>query len=1034
MKQRFRTGGLAAWSISHPIGITMLALTVVVLGFFSLQRLSIDLLPHIIYPEVRIRVLDPGVPARIMEDRITRQLEEQLAITENATEVQSTTSEGRSNVDLSFPYGTDIDIALRDASTRLDRARRFLPESIEPPVIYKRDPSQIPIMELILSSRQRDSVELRTWADYTFSRWFLNLPGVAAIEVGGGLEREIHVVADQERLTSVGITLTELSDLIERENSDSPAGRLMSANTEISTRTRGRFNVVDELKELPLWTAESLRVDEVLKLGDVADIIDTHSDERIRIRLNQEPGVKVSVQKQPTANTVSVVDEVFHRLEFLKNQKLIPEDISVNAVGDQSVYVRHALNNASLAAFSGAILAMTVIYLFLGNIIRTLIIGTAIPIGTLVTFTIMDANGLTLNIMTLGGLALGMGLLIDSTIVMLENISRHQDDSGSASENAVNAAKEVNSPIVASTGTNLAAILPFLFIGGLTGLLFQELIITITSAMLSALIVALTLVPALGSRVRSRPDDALFFNKLFSSLKARYHMFVQHVLKHSGSVLLLFVACMAIGSFALFSSPYKDFPTLDEGDISLYVIGDPGITLDEMDATVTAIEQHLLELADVETIFTTAGGSVFGRSEFESSNRSSIRVKLLGLSERNISSDDWIKRTQKEIRAMNLVGYKIHMRVRGVRGLHLGSGDDDISLRIQGQNLETLRTLGDEVVERLRAVEGLRNLEHTYDDNSEELNINIDRQRAADLGIHADTLGDILRIALDGMVISEFLDDDREYDIRLRLPRSYTETPEAVQNLLVGLHQNRPVRLHEIASIERGPAPSRIKHDRQQRIVEVSASLDKDAHLEVVNENIWQQLETLALPDDYYVYDAGASKTLQQSKQTGALLLSLAIFLVFVVMAVQYESLRNPLVIIFSVPFAAIGVALGITLFNMPISMPVWLGLIMLAGIVVNNSIVLVEQIEIEREKQPDLLEAVSNAASLRLRPILMTSLTTVLGMTPLALGLGEGSEMLQPLAFVIVWGLSFSMLVSLILIPAMYSLIHAGVTKPALD
>jgi multidrug efflux pump subunit AcrB len=444
-----------------------------------------------------------------------------------------------------------------------------------------------------------------------------------------------------------------------------------------------------------------------------------------------------------------------------------------------------------------------------------------------------------------------------------------------------------------------------------------------------------------------------------------------------------------------------------------------------MDNTVTSIETLLLKQPDVETVFTTAGGSVFGRSEFQSSNRSSIRIKLVPLAERDSSSDDWIRRMQKEIRSMNFVGFKVHMRVRGVRGLHLGSGDDDISLRIQGQNLETLRTLGDEVVNRLRDVEGLRNLEHTYEDNSEELNINIDRQRSADLGIHADSLGDILRIALDGIVISEFLDDDRQFDIRLRLPRIYTETPEVLENLLVGLHQGHPVRLHEIASIERGPAPSIIKHDRQQRIVEISASLEQNANLETITQYIDQKLEDLQLPDGYYLYDAGASKTLQQSKQTGFLVLLLAVFLVFVVMSVQYESLRNPLVIIISVPFASIGVALGIALFNIPISMPVWLGFIMLAGIVVNNSIVLVEQIEIEREKTPSMLEAISNAASLRLRPILMTSLTTVLGMTPLALGLGEGSEMLQPLAFVIVWGLSFSMLVSLALIPAMYKMLH---------
>lgn len=1032
MKQRFRSGGLAAWSISHPIGITMLALTVVVLGFFSLQRLSIDLLPHIIYPEIRVRVLDPGVPARIMEDKITRQLEEQLAITENATVVQSVTSEGRSSVSLSFPYGTDIDIALRDASTRLDRARRFLPESIEPPIIYKRDPSQIPVMELVLSSNQRDSVELRTWADYTFSRWFLNLPGVAAIEVGGGLVREIHVIADQERLTTAGLTLTDLSDLIRRENKDSPAGRLMSINSEISTRTRGRFNVIDELGELPLWTGESSRIDDVLKLADVAEIIDTHSDERIRIRLNQKPGVKVSIQKQPTANTVSVVDEVYNRLDFLKNQELIPEDISVNMVGDQSTFVRYALNNASLAALSGAVLAMTVIYLFLGSLVRTLIIGTAIPIGTLVTFTIMDANGLTLNIMTLGGLALGMGLLIDSTIVMLENISRHQDDAGSTHENAVAAAKEVNSPIIASTGTNLVAILPFLFIGGFTGLLFQELIITITSAMLAALIVALTLVPALGSRIKSRPDNNRYFNKLFLSFKAKYDSLVLHVLKHSGTVLLIFIAGMAFAYTALINSQFKEFPSLDEGDINIYISGDAGITLDEMDNTVTSIETLLLKQPEVETIFTTTGGFIFGRSEFQNSNSSSIRVKLVTLAKRGLSSDDWIERMQKKIRAMDFVGFRVHMRLRGVRGLHLSRGDDDLSFRIQGKNLEVLRDLGDEVVNRLRDVKGLRNLQHSYENNSEELNINIDRQRSADLGIHADTLGDILRIALDGMVISEFLDDDRQFDIRLRLPRKYTESPEALENLLVGLHQGQPVRLHEIASIERGPAPAVIKHDRQQRIVEISASLVEDANLEIIMQSIDQKLKTLELPNGYYLYDAGASKTLLQSKQSGFLLLLLAVFLVFVVMAVQYESLRNPLVIIISVPFASIGVALGITLFDMPISMPVWLGFIMLAGIVVNNSIVLVEQIEIEREKRPTIQEAICNAASLRLRPILMTSLTTVLGMTPLALGLGEGSEMLQPLAFVIVWGLSFSMLVSLVLIPAMYKIFHPDINDLA--
>ena len=1025
MKHRFRTGGLAAWSINHPVGISMLALSVIIVGLFSFQRISIDLLPHIIYPDIRVRVLEPGVPAQIMEDLITRQLEEQLAITEGAIQVQSKSSEGRSNVDLSFPYGIDIDIALRDASTRLDRARRFLPTTVEPPIIYKRDPSQMPVMELILSSSERDPVELRSWSDFTFSKWFLNLPGVAAVEIGGGLEREIQIVPDQEKLASIGLSLTDLSELIQRSNTDAPGGRLISDTREISTRTRGRFDSVGAIRALPLWHSESSSIDRVLQLRDVADVIDSHADERIRIRLDGQPGVKLSVQKQPQANTVSVVDEVHNRLDVLRRQNQIPADVELTTVGDQSTYVRHALNNASLAALSGATLAMIVIYLFLGNILRTLIIGTAIPIGVLVTFVIMDMNGLTLNIMTLGGLALGMGLLIDSTIVMLENITRHQRDSGNTEDNAVRAAAEVNSPIVTSTGTNLAAILPFLFIGGLTGLLFQEMIITISSAMIAALIVALTLVPALGSRVFSREQADRLTDRIVEKLRAVYSGVVTGLLKHPWPVLAFFLIAF-VSSLLLLDNRFVFVPSMDEGNISVSITGDAGISLDEMDAALEKIETLLLEQPEVETLFTTVGGFVFGRSEFESSNRSSIRIQLVPVDRRSMSSNGWIKAVQNKIDDLHLTGFRIRMFVRGVRGLHFSSGDDDISLRIQGQELDQLRKLGSEVVERLRDLPGISNLEHGYEVHHEELNVTIDRQRAADLGVHVDSIGDALRIALEGSVISDFIDGDRQFDILLRLPRADSESPEVLANLLVGQHQGRPVRLFEVATVTRGPAPATIQRDQQQRIVEITASLDDPATLTETMAAIYARLDGLQLPDGYALYDGGANSTLEQGQATARMLLALAIFLVFVVMAVQYESLRNPLVILISVPFAIIGVSLGLWLFDMSLSMPVYMGLIMLAGIVVNNAIVLVEQIEIERERNPATLDAIATAAGLRLRPILMTTLTTVLGMTPLAIGLGEGSEMLQPLAFVIVWGLSFSMLVSLVLVPVVYRLMRA--------
>ncbi|MGB5277088.1 MAG: efflux RND transporter permease subunit [Gammaproteobacteria bacterium] len=1025
MKQRFRSGGLAAWSVNHPVGISMLALSVVVLGIFFLQRLSINLLPNIIYPEIRVVVLEPGVPAQIMEDQVTRQLEEQLAITEGATLVQSRSSEGRSNVNLSFPYGTDIDTALRDASNRLDRARRFLPDTVEQPIISKRDPSQRAVMQLIISSDERDAVELRSWTDFIFSRWFLNLPGVASVEVGGGLEREIQIIADQEKLASIGLSLGDLAELIRRSNADAPGGRLLGSTQEISTRTRGRFDSLESIELLPLWSSTTNRVDRVLHLEDIAAVEDSHVDERIRIRLNTRPGVKVSVQKQPQANTVAVVDEVLNRLHVLKNQNVIPADIDVTTVGDQSVYVRHALNNASLAGLSGALLAMIVIYLFLGSITRTLIIGTAIPIGILVTFVIMYMSGLSLNIMTLGGLALGMGLLIDSTIVMLENITRHQNDSDSHADNAIHAAAEVNSPIVASTGTNLAAILPFLFIGGLTGLLFQELIITISSAMIAALVVALTLVPALGSRIRAKPRIDRSFDRLTSHIKSSYYTFVGRLLRHPLSIIAGFILAFCLAAFSIIESRPIFLPSMDEGSVSVSISGDPGISLDEMDATLEKIESLLMQQDEVATISTTVGGFIYGRSEFQASNWSSLNVQLVPIEQRTISSKDWIKTMRDKITELELTGYTFRMYVSGVRGIRMSSGDDDISLRIQGQSLDILRELGNSVVERLRDIPGLSNLQHTYEEYREELRVDIDRQRAADLGIHIDSIGEALRIALEGSAISDYIEGDHQFDIRLRLPRSSSETPEVLSSLLIGQHQGKPVRLFEVASISRGPAPASIQRDQQQRIVEITASIDDTIALDETMQAIYHQLADLQIPPGYTLYDGGASKTLQQGQKMSIVLLALAVFLVFVVMAIQYESLRNPLVILFSVPFAAIGVAAGLWLFDMPLSMPVWLGLIMLAGIVVNNAIVLVEQIEIEREKNRQLLDAISTAASLRLRPILMTTLTTVFGMLPLAIGLGEGSEMLQPLAFVIVWGLSFSMLVTLVLVPVVYKLLH---------
>ncbi|MGB5223855.1 MAG: efflux RND transporter permease subunit [Arenicellales bacterium] len=1027
-----RSGGLAAWSIRHPIGVSMIAMAVVVLGGFALGNLAIDLHPHIIYPEIRVRILDPGVPATVMEDRVTRQLEEQLAITEDAVSVQSNTTLGATSVDLSFGYGKDIDIALRDASTRLDRAKRFLPESINPPVIYKRDPSQIPVLEFVVSSSIRDAVELRTWVDDVLRKWFINLPGVAAGEVGGGVTREIHILPDQQRLAGVGLGMNELIDAVKNGNREDPAGRLRMSGQEVSGKISGRFTSLEQLRNLPL----SLPDGSIIYLHEVAEVIDAHEDERIRVRANLVPGVKLSIQKQPAANTISVVDAVQQRLAWLQDQNLLPDDIQLTTVSDQSIYIRQAVKNSASAAISGAVLAMIVVYLFLGNLRRTLIIGSAIPIAIMVTFIFMGLGGLTLNIMTLGGLALGVGMLVDNTIVMLENIYRHQREGESPEDAGIHAATEVNSAIVAATSTNLSAVLPFLFIGGLTGLLFRELIFTISAAILASMVIALTLVPALAAKVKvTRPSTTRqVMDKGMRWLQEKYARLLRPVLRYGWVVALLFAAGLAYSVPTFFSGEQIFLPKMDDGRITIRLSADPGISLSNMDNSARLVEEMLMAKPEVESVYTLAGGFIFGRSERETSNRTTIIAQLIPLGQRKISSADWIKEVKKEISSKQLAGLKVRISQRGIRGIRTSQGDDDVSLRIQGPSLEKLEQLANRIVTQLSTVNGLSNVSHSSEDDNLELSIQIDRERARSFGLNVKDISQSIQIALEGLIISDYIEGDRSFDVRLQLPRRETEDLQELESVLLfpGNSQRQPIYLGNVARAELVQSPASIMRDNQMRIIEVSASIDEGTTLGAVMNSVDAELASIDLPQGYNLYDAGVSKTLQEGRSTTMLLLGLALFLVFVVMAVQYESLRNPMVIMLSVPFAAIGVAIGINVTGLLLSVPVWLGMIMLAGIVVNNAIILVEYIEILRDQGIEKNHALIEAAKTRLRPILMTTLTTVVGMLPLAIGIGEGAEMLQPLAISIVSGLIFSMFVTLLLVPIIYNLFHRSDGLPA--
>jgi multidrug efflux pump subunit AcrB len=479
-------------------------------------------------------------------------------------------------------------------------------------------------------------------------------------------------------------------------------------------------------------------------------------------------------------------------------------------------------------------------------------------------------------------------------------------------------------------------------------------------------------------------------------------------------------------------------PQLDDGKIRISFTADAGTGLNATDRTIAQVEQLLSARDDVQTVYSQIGGFVFGRSQYEASNRGRIAVQLVPLEQRALSSGEWVAQIRKSIARLQLVGVRVRIRIQGIRGLRLGRGDDDFSIRLRGDDLNRLAQLGELVVQRIADIPGLSNVRHSSEDLLQELAVRIDRERAAALGINVEDVGTAVRVALQGVIATDFIEGDRQFQVRVRLPREQLRTPESLESILLfpARADTPAVRLRDVAKIELVNTPANILRDRQQRIVEITASIDSDTTrgeiytLGEINKQVWQRLRDIPLPDGYSFYDGGEADALNHSESLMQMLMALAIFLVLVVMAVQYESLRNPLVILASVPFAAIGVAIAIITLQLPLSTPLWLGMIMLAGIVVNNAIVLVEYVEIARARGLNVNDALVDAARIRMRPILMTTLTTVAGMSPLAAGIGEGAEMLQPLAITVVYGLSFSTLVSLLLVPAMYRMFAIGQSR----
>jgi CzcA family heavy metal efflux pump len=1040
--RRFSISGLA---IRRHIGTLMLTLTVLVMGFFVTTQLPVDLLPSITYPRIGLRADAPGLAPEVAVDEITRPLEEALSATEGVVQVYSQTREGRISIDLFFEPGGDIDQALNDATATLNRARANLPDSIDAPRLFKFDPSQLPVYEMALTSDSLSAAELRIFAEEELERELQQVPGVASTDVSGGVNEEIQVNLDLQRLQAVGLTVPDVLNALRDRNQDVSGGRIRGGAEETLTRLVGRFQSADELRNLAIPVPGSETPQRVL-LRDVAEILDGDEEQRIFVTLNGEPAVKVSIQKQPAANTIEVVEGVKAKLVEMQQAGLMPEGLDMTSTLDESRFIQNSIQNVAIAGLTGASLAAIAVMLFLGSLRQTFIIVVAIPLATLMALVLMGLFGLSLNVFSLGGLALGVGIVVDNSIVMLENMARRAEemeasrgserqrhDVREAIFQAEASSQELESALLASTSTNLVAVIPFLLIGGFISLIFNELILTISFSIAASLAVALTVVPTLASRlIMGRSTRSLqswgpfrWFNNRLEGLTLGYGRLLTQVLRRRLVIIATALLLFGGGSYWMVGQiPQEILPRISTGQARVFARFPAGTTVPENRRAMQAIDQLLIEQPETTYVFSTAGGALFGTNTNENALRGTSTITL----QPGTDTSAFVDRMNAELGQLPLVDTTIRVSPESVRGLVLSNSPvrSDLDIGLQGDDSQALAQAGEMVVNALGEAR-LARYRPDGEDPQEEIRILPDWTRASDLGLSSVDIGSTIQTALNGSTPTQLQRGSRLVDVKVQLAPGSVQRSSQLLDIPLFVNGGQLVQLGDVARVGRGPAPGEIQRINRRQVFLIAGDLSDGANLGEALEEANDIIAGLDLPAGVTVIPSSAAETNRELQQSLVTLGALAAFLVFVVMAVQYNSLIDPLVIMLTVPLALAGGILGLFITQTAIGATVVVGAVLLVGIVVNNAIIMVELAnQIYEASGCTRQEAILRAAPRRLRPILMTTFTTVLGLFPLALGIGEGAEFLQPLGIVVFSGLSLATVLTLFIIPCFYTLLHS--------
>jgi multidrug efflux pump subunit AcrB len=1033
MNQGFSWSQLA---IRRHIATLILTIAVAGLGWIFSIQLPVDLLPSITYPRINVILDAPGISPEVAIDEITKPLESALSTTEGVVQVYSQTREGRVSVELYFQPGGNIDQALNDATATLNRARLSLPSSVGQPRIFKLDPTQTPVYEFAVRSPNLSDLELRVFAEQDLARELGLVPGVASVGVAGGLEEEIQVTLDFDRLSSTGIDVDDVLSELRQRNLDVSGGRILGGSREPLSRTVGRLKNVQELENLSFSIpGGSGRV----YLREFAQVVDGTKKQRLFVLLNGEPALQMTIQKQPEANTVQVVEGVKSKIKSLRNTGLIPPETEILTTLDDSVFIRGSLSNLLWAGISGSLLAAIAVFFFLGSLRQTLVIALTIPLCALATFILMKAFNLSLNVFSLGGLALGVGQVVDASVVVLENITvgvaklkqQHiladqpiEISAADCIEQSVTSSQEVESALVASVATNLVSVVPFLLVGGFFSILFNELILTIVFATISSLVVAVTFVPMLTARIlgikwSSRLGEFWLFKQFLRRFEDVTHWYGQSLVHLIRSrILVVTIAFLLLGGASIFmfgQVRQEILPRINTGKAFLFAQFPAETTLADNRKVMDIVNNIFLEQPETEYVFTTVGGFL----------RSSSNITLKPGS----NVQDYVRRVSRLLNDLNLVGIRLRLvpsQVRGiiltntpVRGAELdvvlASSDERVLAQAGGQLLAAL----DEQVKTAR-------FRPNGDARQVEIQVQPDWERLSRAGLNARQLGETVQAAIQGVVPTQLQRGNRLVDVRVELKDEAIQQTNQLAQLPVASRNGRIIRVADVANVVEGRAPGEIQRINQQEVFIIAGNLAEGVSFSDAAKDVNRVLEKFELPPGVSILPSSAQATNNQLQSALKLMGALAMFLVFVVMATQYNSLVDPLIIMVTVPLALSGGLFGLYITNTAIGATVLIGVVLLVGIVVNNAIIMIELAnQIRVEQGCDRATAILQAAPQRLRPILITSITTVFGLFPLAMGSGEGSEFLQPLGIVVFFGLSVATFLTLFIIPCVYTLVH---------